>query len=1217
PQETEGVEEIVIPGVPTAEDIINASEETPSDSEELVVEIEEPVEDIEEEITEETIVEAEEPDEVIVVEEVDAPAEDTEEAVVSAEVELDGEKNILVKYLGAATMSEDEVFEIVADMTEEEKAAAYDELAEYVKTLSEDEIENVSATLVYFDAAICADDSVQLFADLYYCSDAVLVQVDSNGSGTRTDDTTATITVKGSLISTKTTNVEVFNKSTKAMKVSFDYTIDKANTFKVDGVTTTSGGSITKDMDAGASIVFSLTAKSGWSGTTATLVLKNITAVELQDTNSITFDYDSAEGSVSVDGATVASGTAMDISYSTGATLAATAASGYTFMGWVNKDTHEIVAADGVLKPKGSFTVSPIFAKNEACFGIGSAYLFDDLNDAVAVASNQTNKVIYVKNNGTLPAGTYTIPAGVTLLVPFDDANTVYTTSPGLIESTYVQPTVYRTLTMENGAKLVVNGALSVSNKILSGNAGYRAGSPTGPLSMIKMNQGSNITVNNGGAAYVYGFIYGNGTMNIKSGATVYEAMQILDFRGGTCTTGMINNSQKVFVFNQYFVQNIEVPATYEPGATEYVVSSIYMQSKAIMTPVKFIGTSECMFVPTSGTMTKRFDPASGRLIVDASGDISLSTMKIALNISILQNYNIDTSKSVLPISPNITINMNSGTATINQDLALLPGTELNIGKDAVLNLASGRVAYAYDLDEWMGNEFCYGRTGSGSFWDGDHSWLTYTATTTSTKQTLKDAKIDVNGRIIGNGYLYTTAGGANITSSEGTGVVELVNWDPTENPVTYQMKLASGEFTEVPVTSVKLLNADGTYTETVNVVAGIAPTTGKYLYKEGKWSEWRPGIYFDANGGEGTMEPQYSDSSAEITLNANTFTRNGYDFMGWSTTPDGEVTVSDGAFMGIVEEEITLYAVWEKSACEHKNTEPAVPAEAATCTEPGTTAGLKCSDCQTVLEEPVEIPVNPDAHSFTSYTYNQDAKCEEDGTKTATCDNGCGATETVVAEGTALDHSFTSYTYNNDAKCEEDGTKTATCDNGCGTTETVVAEGTALGHSFTSYTYNNDAKCEEDGTKTATCDNGCGATETVVAEGTALEHSFTNYVSDNNATLTEDGTKTATCDNGCGKKDTLVDVGSRTGLKNINLTYTPSDTGMKFDAIVEGYKGTGRLFVAIYNAQGKLLTASFAGVVADDVATVTFGNVANASYAKVFAWDGCKPVATYKVQSL
>ena len=45
----------VIPGVPTAEDIINASEELTVDSEELVVEIEEPSADIEAEIIEEDL----------------------------------------------------------------------------------------------------------------------------------------------------------------------------------------------------------------------------------------------------------------------------------------------------------------------------------------------------------------------------------------------------------------------------------------------------------------------------------------------------------------------------------------------------------------------------------------------------------------------------------------------------------------------------------------------------------------------------------------------------------------------------------------------------------------------------------------------------------------------------------------------------------------------------------------------------------------------------------------------------------------------------------------------------------------------------------------------------------------------------------------------------------------------------------------------------------
>ena len=93
------------------------------------------------------------------------------------------------------------------------------------------------------------------------------------------------------------------------------------------------------------------------------------------------------------------------------------------------------------------------------------------------------------------------------------------------------------------------------------------------------------------------------------------------------------------------------------------------------------------------------------------------------------------------------------------------------------------------------------------------------------------------------------------------------------------------------------------------------------------------------------------------------------------------------------------------------------------------------------------------------------------------------------------VDHKYTNYVYNKDATCAKDGTKTATCDYGCGEIETVTAPNTKLSHSFTDYTYNKDATCTKDGTKTAACDYGCGETETVTAPNTKLNHSFTVLV--------------------------------------------------------------------------------------------------------------------------
>ena len=176
-----------------------------------------------------------------------------------------------------------------------------------------------------------------------------------------------------------------------------------------------------------------------------------------------------------------------------------------------------------------------------------------------------------------------------------------------------------------------------------------------------------------------------------------------------------------------------------------------------------------------------------------------------------------------------------------------------------------------------------------------------------------------------------------------------------------------------------------------------------------------------------------------------------------------------------------------------------------------------------------VNITLNS-KHSFTDYKSNNDATCEADGTKTATCDH-CDATDTQADVGSKLGHSFTDYQSNNNATCEADGTMTAICDReGCTATDTQADVGSKLGHSFTNYQSNNNATCDADGTKTAVCDReGCTATDTQTDANSKLGHSFTNYKSDYNATCDADGTKTAVCDReGCTATDTQPDVGSK-----------------------------------------------------------------------------------------
>ena len=82
-------------------------------------------------------------------------------------------------------------------------------------------------------------------------------------------------------------------------------------------------------------------------------------------------------------------------------------------------------------------------------------------------------------------------------------------------------------------------------------------------------------------------------------------------------------------------------------------------------------------------------------------------------------------------------------------------------------------------------------------------------------------------------------------------------------------------------------------------------------------------------------------------------------------------------------------------------HTEVIDAAIAATCTATGKTEGKHCSVCNVVLVPQEEIAAL--GHEFKDYVYNNDATTAADGTETATCTRGCGATDTRIAAGTKL----------------------------------------------------------------------------------------------------------------------------------------------------------------------------------------------------------------------
>lgn len=608
-----------------------------------------------------------------------------------------------------------------------------------------------------------------------------------------------------------TSTLTITNKKNTTATLSFDYVATlSSGTIRVDSKTVQQNGTDSFSKELAPNGTATVYIKSGSTSDDTKITMTNVTLVSADTTATVTFQP-AENGSYTVDGKTITEEYTNAQSSSIAYKVDATPADGYRFKGWydVNTGTCINTNATTALSFDSDCTITARFrSKDLALFETGGQ-LFDDLNEAVAYAQANSQNKITLASDGKI-TGTYTIPSGVTLLIPFDEAETLYTDKPESIEK-YETPRAFRKLTMAPGSSITVDGAISVGGKHC-----HTMGSlgPSGPYGQIDMAAGSTITLRNGANLYAWGYITGDGQITAEFGATVYEYFQVRDWRGGTATSDMLGKKQKVFPLSQYYVQNIEAALTIQAGAAERTYISISVKVLFIDTvktaTIDFIGSTNSLFrLGNGGTLTKKYDSKTDRTTYTTTGSASLDSL--ALGIS---GYNIDSKDYVLPVNSNMTLNILSGSVAMNCDAALLPGAQINIAKDAELNIVSGKSLYVYDYNietgEW--GPYCINNK--------EFVPVLYSPTKTGTR-TLTDAKIDVNGTLTAAGSVYTTQSGANICSSEGTGRF-IQTGAPGTGSNTYQCTQANKDITyvSIPITPAKLKNADGKYTETKDAVA-------------------------------------------------------------------------------------------------------------------------------------------------------------------------------------------------------------------------------------------------------------------------------------------------------------------------------------------------------------------------------------------------------------
>ena len=341
---------------------------------------------------------------------------------------------------------------------------------------------------------------------------------------------------------------------------------------------------------------------------------------------------------------------------------------------------------------------------------IGDA-LYEDVGDALAV-SVPGDLVIVM--DGAVLDGDAEVPEGVTLLLPYTDGmgdvdpdGKEYGPDPtkdGQYRKRAGEQYCVTRMTVPEGVTLHVSGEVIVGGIVSEQFTFDYQGHTWGDHARLQVD--GDLIMGNGSSLRSYGYVVGYGSLEAEPGSRVYEMLILTDYVGGDRMRALFEKDQSPF--DRYTYSNIMCTSEYQHGARLIGMVAIYADKRIMESDINIIGlraegSTSLVELEQGAVASLEYDGSRyvkaawesniwddvGRTTVEISGGASFGSLRISYGGQI-----VDTSNIAFSVPYNFEYILKDGVYRMDAGLRVLPGAEMVVREDAVLEVGSQLIVF-------------------------------------------------------------------------------------------------------------------------------------------------------------------------------------------------------------------------------------------------------------------------------------------------------------------------------------------------------------------------------------------------------------------------------------------------------------------------------------------------------------------------------------------